>query len=44
MLFRIFMLLMDLLIPITMLILGKRFLKHPPAEITPYTDTAPPCP
>ena len=28
------MLLMDLLIPITMLILGKRFLKHPPAEIT----------
>lgn len=31
--FWIFMLIMDLLIPITMIILGKRFLKHPPAEI-----------
>ena len=33
MLFWIFMLTMDFLIPITMLVLGKRFMKHPPAEI-----------
>lgn len=42
--FWIFMLVMDLLIPVTMFFIGKRFQKKPPKEINAMYDTGRRCP